>query len=384
MFDAPGARGRQFRSGRPASLGQALIRPSAIFILGILLVTGPWLARNYLLTGSPFFTLQKYEPAMFTATHPQYSLYMLPEQFDVAGFIRTHPAEMAAKVAAAWTEYRGDYFAPAFTGVAPGVLILFLLSLLLPLGLWFPSQRGVRLLLAGCYLLQLAVLLPLHYIDRLFIIFAPFFMLYASAGVWALGRLAAAGIWGRLQRPPELRGGVIQQVLGPDRRLWWQSFCSSWPFLPLPACGPITPISTHPRRGRTPCPCGVGSPCRMSSTACPGTRWWHRTSANSSPGMATAMAANFPSLRSCCHNSTLSPRSGRSSCPTGSPGIHPVGPVLAGRLPDQTGAGGGVHAVPGLSGRQLAVLAVAQMLSVSLVQTVNPDPGPGSLLLFRC
>ncbi len=207
------------RAGRPASVGQALIRPAALFILGILLVTGPWLVRNYTLTGSPFFTLQKYEPAMFTATYPQYSLYMLPEKIDVAGFIRTHPAEMAAKMAAAWAEYRHDFFTPAFTGVAPGVTILFLLSLLLPLGLWFPSQRGVRPLLVACYLLQLVVLLPLHYIDRLFIIFAPFFMLYGAAGVWALGRLAAAGIWGRLQRPPEVRGGVLQQVMGPGSPL---------------------------------------------------------------------------------------------------------------------------------------------------------------------
>jgi hypothetical protein len=195
-------------------VGQALIKPAVLFGLGILLVTGPWLARNYVLTGSPLFTLQKYEPAMFTATYPQYSLYMLPERIDVVGFIRAHPGEMAAKVAAAWSEYRQDFFDPKFSGVAQGVMILFLLSLLLPLGLWFPSQRGVRPLLVACYLLQLVVLLPLHYIDRLFIIFAPFFMLYGAAGVWVLGRLAAAGIWTRLQRPPELRGGVLQQVMG--------------------------------------------------------------------------------------------------------------------------------------------------------------------------
>jgi hypothetical protein len=195
-------------------VGQSLIMPAVLFGLGILLVTGPWLVRNQALTGSPFFTLQKYEPAMFTATYPQYSLYMLPERIDATRFIITHPQEMAAKVAAAWAEYRHDFFTPVFSGVAPGVMVLFLLSLLLPLSLWFPSQRGVRLLLAACYLLQLLVLLPLHYIDRLFIIFAPFFMLYAAAGVWALGRLAAAGIWGRLQRPPSLRGGSLQQVPG--------------------------------------------------------------------------------------------------------------------------------------------------------------------------
>jgi hypothetical protein len=202
------------QAGARASLVQVLIWPTALFGLGILLVALPWLARNFILTGSPLFTLQKYEPAMFTVTYPQYSLYMLPGRIDVTRFIISHLPEMAAKVSAAWADYRHGFFTPVFSGVAPGVMVLFLLSLLLPLGLWFPSQRGVRPLLAACYLLQLVVLLPLHYIDRLFIIFAPLFMLYAAGGVWALGRLVAAGIWGRLQRPQGLRGGALEQMMG--------------------------------------------------------------------------------------------------------------------------------------------------------------------------
>ena len=193
----------------------AFIRTAALFLLGLLLITGPWLGRNYLLTGNPLFSLQKYEPAMFTATYPDYSLYMQPAKIDVIGFIRAHPSEMTAKVATGWTSFTGDFFQPEFTGVSLGVMILFLLALLLPLGLWFPAQRGVRWLLAACFLLQLGALLPIHYISRLFIIFAPFCILYAAAGVWVLGRLAAAGIWGRLVRSPELRGGSLQNLMGP-------------------------------------------------------------------------------------------------------------------------------------------------------------------------
>ena len=163
-------------------------------MLGILLVTGPWLGRNYALTGNPFFSLQKYEPAMFTDTYPQYSLYMLPSRIDVIGFMRAHPAEMTAKLANSWAEYRHDFFTPEFTGVATPVLVAFLLALLLPLGLWWPAQRGVRSLLVACYLIQLGVLLPLHYIGRLFIIFAPLFMLYGAACLWALGSLLAAWV----------------------------------------------------------------------------------------------------------------------------------------------------------------------------------------------
>lgn len=187
---------RSFPADRQPAMGQVLIKPAVLFVLGILLVTGPWLGRNYALTGNPFFSLQKYEPAMFTDTYPQYSLYMLPSKIDVISFMRAHPAEMTAKLANSWAEYRHDFFTPEFTGVAMPVLLAFLLALLLPLGLWWPAQRGVRPLLVACYLVQLGVLLPLHYIDRLFIIFAPLFMLYGAACLWALGSLLAAGVVG--------------------------------------------------------------------------------------------------------------------------------------------------------------------------------------------
>ncbi len=210
-------RARRSRADGGRSAGREFnqaLRISALFLFGFFLAAGPWLGRNLLLTGNPFFSLQKYEPAMFTRTYPGYSLYMRPERVDVAAFLQAHPEEVGAKVAAGWQAFRRDLFSPGFTGVALPVFLAFLLALTLPLDGEFPAQRGVRPLLVSCFLIQLAALLPLHYIPRLFIIFTPFYMIYAAGGLWwlvcraaacAAGCLAACPEWGRASRPPGAR-----------------------------------------------------------------------------------------------------------------------------------------------------------------------------------
>lgn len=200
---SPGTAGKQCRF-------TALI---ALFILGFLLAAGPWLWRNYALTGNPFFSLQKYEPVMFTRTHPDYSLYRKAEIVDVAGFLFSHPEEVGEKVAAGWREFARNFWKPEFTGVALPVFVLFLLSLVLPLDRRFPAQRGVRPLVVACFLLQLAALLPLHYIPRLFIIFAPLFMIYACGAVWWLAAGAAGLAAIRIPRLPALLAGILGIVL---------------------------------------------------------------------------------------------------------------------------------------------------------------------------
>ncbi|MCL4439103.1 MAG: glycosyltransferase family 39 protein, partial [Firmicutes bacterium] len=64
------------------------IWPVIRYLLAFALVISPWLIRNYLLMGSPLFSLQKYEPAMFTASYPGYSMYMTLHKIDVIGFLQ--------------------------------------------------------------------------------------------------------------------------------------------------------------------------------------------------------------------------------------------------------------------------------------------------------
>ncbi len=67
-------------------LKKSLKRKSLLFIfICFLICITPWIFRNYLETGNPFFSIQKYEIMMFSSTYPGYSLYKsdhLPSIFD--------------------------------------------------------------------------------------------------------------------------------------------------------------------------------------------------------------------------------------------------------------------------------------------------------------
>ncbi|HWI55390.1 MAG TPA: glycosyltransferase family 39 protein [Desulfobacteria bacterium] len=160
---------------RPAGL-IAGVRLGAAFSLTVM----PWMWRNYVLMGNPLFSLQKYEPVMFTQTYPGYTLYTMFEKVNVTGFIMSHSAEMWIKVGQNWQDFTHNLFAPTFTGVYAVLFVLFLLSLFLPFD---EKQRYLRPLLLVCFGLQLAALMVIHYIPRLFFMFTPFYIMYGMAAV---------------------------------------------------------------------------------------------------------------------------------------------------------------------------------------------------------
>ncbi|HHW40015.1 MAG TPA: glycosyltransferase family 39 protein [Syntrophomonadaceae bacterium] len=189
---------------------------AALFLAGFLLAAGPWLVRNQVVAGSPFFSLQKYEPAMFTKTHPGYSLYMRPLRVDVPRFIMEHPEEVRDKFLGNFAGFRRHFLYRDFTGLALRVFACFLLALVLPLDRAFPAQQGVRPLVAACFGLQLAALLFLHYIPRLFMIFVPVYAIYAAGAVWFLGE-KLSGLAAGMGRG---RGGAGRRVEIPSQ--WWE------------------------------------------------------------------------------------------------------------------------------------------------------------------
>lgn len=153
---------------------KAATRYGAAFFLTVL----PWMWRNYSLIGSPLFSLQKYEPVMFTKTYPEYSLYMMLEKVDVISFMRSHWPEIWTKIQENWHEFVSHLFDSGFTGVSAVLFGLFLLALVFPFN---ERQRGVRPFLLTCFGLQLAALMIIHYIPRLFFMFMPFFVIYGIA-----------------------------------------------------------------------------------------------------------------------------------------------------------------------------------------------------------
>lgn len=157
-------------SGKLKTNGSAKL---AAYLGGWLLAVSPWLLRNYMLTGNPFFSLQAYEPAMFTSTYPGYTLYMLPEIINVKTFLLEHPREILIKIREGLGAFRKGMLDPAFTGTAP-----FMAALFLP-GLLSPKSRKLKVFIVSCFFAQLAALLLIHYIPRLFFIFLPFYLLFA-------------------------------------------------------------------------------------------------------------------------------------------------------------------------------------------------------------
>ncbi|NMB42145.1 MAG: glycosyltransferase family 39 protein [Firmicutes bacterium] len=145
----------------------------ALYLGAWLFFTLPWLWRNYSLTGNPFFSLQSFEPAMFTASYPTYTLYMLPQIIDVWAFLRQHPGELLLKIKEGLNSFYKEIFDPAFTGVATFLAILFLPGAL------SPRQIKIKLFVVACFLAQLGALLVVHYIPRLFFIFLPFYIIFA-------------------------------------------------------------------------------------------------------------------------------------------------------------------------------------------------------------
>ncbi|MCL6611480.1 MAG: glycosyltransferase family 39 protein [Peptococcaceae bacterium] len=150
--------------------------PPLRMLAGFTLAALPWLARNCIIFGNPFFSLQKYEPVMFTRIYPDYSLYLHPRTVDVAAFVKNETGALMEKIAANWGHYLESFLSPDLNGVPASIFIIFLASLALPLG---GRSAGIRPLIVFCYLAQLAALLVIHFIPRLFLVFAPFYIIFA-------------------------------------------------------------------------------------------------------------------------------------------------------------------------------------------------------------
>ncbi len=82
-----------------ATGGRARRSQLAFFLIAFLVVSGPWLVRNFQLTHNPFFTLSQYEVSMQSGSYPGFSLYrMAVEPPSPFLFPFTHIANMGRKL----------------------------------------------------------------------------------------------------------------------------------------------------------------------------------------------------------------------------------------------------------------------------------------------
>jgi hypothetical protein len=157
--------------------------PPARMLACFILTALPWFIRNTALFGSPLFSLQKYEPVMFTPAYPDYSLYLFPIKVNVIDFFKTHPESIIEKISSNWTDYLSSFFNPELNGISAVIMIIFLAAVLLPLT---QKAAGIKPLLVLCYLTQLAALLVIHFIPRLFLVFSPFYIIFALGALYTL------------------------------------------------------------------------------------------------------------------------------------------------------------------------------------------------------
>lgn len=156
-------------------------------LAGFLLATLPWLIRNTIIFGNPFFSLQKYEIAMFTKTYPDYLMYGLPEKVDALGFAWQHIQEIGDKIAQGWASFISMATTQEFWGIVPLIVLLFFL----PIG-WRQKQVGWwKVLVILLFGLQMAALLVIHFIPRLFLIFTPLLLI---GGIGSLVTLLSQGL----------------------------------------------------------------------------------------------------------------------------------------------------------------------------------------------
>lgn len=178
--------------------------PPLRMLAGFILATLPWFIRNTLLFGNPLFSLQKYELAMFTPVYPDYSLYLHTLTINVAEFIKNNPEAMIEKISHNWSSYISLFFSPEINGVSAAVFIIFLVSLFLPMN---KNSAGIKPLLVACYLTQLAALLVIHFIPRLFLVFSPLYIIFALGALYVIVRAVAKKL--RLNSLPALLTAIF-------------------------------------------------------------------------------------------------------------------------------------------------------------------------------
>ncbi len=133
-------------------------RSHLLAVLGVFALTlVPWMARNFALTGNPFFSLRWYEAVMHSRTYKGNTLYrtytkQLP---SILLFAVTSPRELAARFRAGLE----TVFDAPFSATEPYLGAFFVAGVLIPLGL--RAIEAARVVSYAGYLAACAVLLVL-------------------------------------------------------------------------------------------------------------------------------------------------------------------------------------------------------------------------------
>lgn len=155
---------------------------AAVFVALIFLTAAPWLYRNYLLTGHPFFTLRVFEVMGNTRAHPANTLLRTFEDYyqPIGNFVAANPRALFEKLRSGLASFYLAFHALGGIFVTP----FFAVGLLVRLG--EPPLERLRLTLVAMLLLVACALSLLSADLRLLVPVAPFMIVLATAFFWRL------------------------------------------------------------------------------------------------------------------------------------------------------------------------------------------------------
>jgi 4-amino-4-deoxy-L-arabinose transferase-like glycosyltransferase len=177
-----------------------LVSPSTVFafigFLTVLLLTGadwkvritsasqltfgfavgiaPYVMRNYLVTGKPFFTYAKYSILLLTKEFPLYTIWTLIPNVDPTAFILSHPAEILEKSYRSLVFLLNDFL----SFYDPLVLLVVAFGFFLSVD--DLRLRRLKIIIVTWFFVQTVLLLPVSPVAYYYLFFFPVIIAVAS------------------------------------------------------------------------------------------------------------------------------------------------------------------------------------------------------------
>ena len=152
------------------------IKCVAAFLVGLILITAPWLVRNYIVSGNPFFTLQEYQLVTSTSDYPGSTVYrrQRTDSFSPLWFILSNPGQIAGK---ALNNLNALYLI-MIKMVHPAIVGFFLV------GMFYRFEEIEAELLRICFYIMFILLMPIAVLtvvtSSLFAPLVPILIAFAS------------------------------------------------------------------------------------------------------------------------------------------------------------------------------------------------------------
>jgi len=155
---------------------------AAVFVALIFVVAAPWLYRNYMLTGHPFFTLRVYEVFGQTRAHPANTLVRTFRDYyePFAVFVASNPRALFEKLRSGLASFYQAFHTLGGIFVTP----FFLVGLLVRLGP--PLLERLRVVVVAMLLLMACALSLVSADLRLLVPVAPTMIVLATVLFWRL------------------------------------------------------------------------------------------------------------------------------------------------------------------------------------------------------